>query len=119
MPEIVYATPELVAAAAGAPLRRTVQAIAMVEGEHLYGTCGIYEDLTRTCIYIDAIDPDWIRHPREVIRGARTILELARRRGLPIHAHAVPEVPASGRFLEHFGFRRIGDSSTYELEARP
>lgn len=108
MAEIAFARPEHVAAAVGAPLGQTIQGVVMLEGDEVLMLGGVYTDVDRTVVFVDAKPEGWKRK-RELVRGARLLLDLARRRGLPVYAQALEGVEKAESMLEHFGFARVQD----------
>lgn len=101
-----FATPEDVVRNYGAPADRTVRALAFKDGERVVGCAGLYLDGGRLVLFSDMQD-DVRKAPRALVKAYRTLLAIASRIGLVVHAVPSPGIEASVRFLEHMGFRHI------------
>lgn len=101
MIEIVYATPEMLAAIDG-PQPRTVRAIAALRDGEVAGVSGYLVDGGRAVVFSRIIGK---LPPKTIMRAARMTLAMAEESGLPIVAMPDPDIPGSKRFLSRLGFR--------------
>lgn len=106
MIKIIPATQEHVAAL-DIPLKRSAQMIVFVRSDGApVGYAGVFPETCRLILFSKLTD-EARAGARAIVRGCRQLLELADRRGIPVHALPDPGVPASERFLHHMGFTRL------------
>lgn len=109
---VAYASEQDVAANYGAPQDRTVRAVAFKRGAEVLGIAGLYLDGGRMVLFSDMRD-EVRAAPRALVKAYRTLLGIAGRTGLAVHAIPDPGIEAAPRFLEHMGFRYL-DQGVYE-----
>lgn len=107
-----FATEQDVAANYGAPQERTVRAVAFKRGAEVVGIAGLYLDHGRMVLFSD-MKAEVRKAPRALVKAYRTLLGIAGRTGLAVHAIPDPEIEAAPRFLEHMGFAYL-DRGVYE-----
>lgn len=90
----------------GALVGKTVRAVAFKDGDEVVGCAGLYLDGGRLVLFSDMRD-EVRKAPRALVRAYRTLLGIAARIGLAVHAVPSPGIEASVRFLEHMGFRPL------------
>lgn len=112
MIRVEFATAEDLAANYGAPVERTVRAVAFKRGAEVVGCAGLYLDAGRMVLFSDVKD-EVRRAPRAIVKAYRTLLGIAKRTGLAVHAVPDPGIGASTRFLEHMGFTYL-DRGVYQ-----
>lgn len=112
MIRVEFATADDVAAMYGAPVERTVRAVAFKEGDQVLGCAGLYIDQGRMVLFSDMRD-EVRKAPRALVKAYRTLLAIAARSGLAVHAIPDPGVEKAVPFLEHMGFRYL-DRGVYQ-----
>lgn len=107
MTEIVPATEYLFARMQGGLPRRTSRALVAVKDGDPIGLIGLIPDGDALMVYANLTDE--IRKDRKaLVRLSRAFETLAG--DFTVIATASLSVEASGRFLEHFGFKRLHDN---------
>lgn len=106
-PEIVPATPEILLAFYGRPLKRTARAwAALLQGEPI---CigGYYQDGERTIAFSDFRPIMREKFTKTAVKMALMVMDELRQEGVTVHAGADCAVEAAGRFLEYLGFHHV------------
>lgn len=112
MAEIVNATSEMLSQFENHP--KTVRAIAAVEGDKVLGIAGFYPQngALVLCAYIaDEARKEMNKHKRTLIQCARKLIGMTK--GMPLLAHADPEIEGSEVLLRHLGFQPTNDKDVY------
>lgn len=112
MIRVEFATAEDLVANYGAPIGRTVRAVALKRGDEVVGCAGLYLDAGRLVIFSDMKD-EVRQAPRAIVKGYRMLLAIAARTGLVVHAIPDPGVEKAVSFLEHMGFKYL-DRGVYQ-----
>lgn len=112
MIRVEFATAQDLAANYGAPVERTVKAVAFKRGAEVVGCAGLYLDAGRMVLFSDMRD-EVRRAPRALVKAYRTLLGIAARAGLAVHAVPDPGVEKAVPFLEHMGFAYL-DRGVYQ-----
>lgn len=106
MAKLVFAEPQHILAKLGG-FPRTVRAIAAIDDAGLVlGVAGYFEDMGCLVMFIDAEESVWL-DKRMVVRGGRQLMDLVRRRAMPVLALASRNPEGPQPLLEHWGFERI------------
>lgn len=77
-----------------------------MDGDEVLAVAGMYPDGHRLCLFADLTD-SLRKNKRALIKGYRAVLEMAAKKGAPVHAVADPEIEGSRALLEHMGFQNL------------
>lgn len=113
MPEIVPATAEMIARFEGHT--KTVRAIAAVDGDRVLGVTGFYPQNGHYVLFAGIAEDarrEMNRHKRTLIACARKVMAMTR--GMPLLAHADPDIEGSDVLLKHLGFTPTNDKDIWQ-----
>lgn len=109
MDKLIPATAEHVQAIYGAPFKRTAIAITGESEGKPFGIGAIYPH-EGCMIMVFCLTPEGRenvkRHAKAIVKGARYLLDKARRYNLPVQTTA-DDYPRSRELLEHLGFKPV------------
>lgn len=114
MIRVEFATAEDLAANYGAPIGRTVRAVVFKRDAEVVGCAGLYLDAGRMVMFSDVKD-EVRQAPRAVVKAYRTLLGIAERTGLAVHAIPDPGIDKAVPFLERMGFAYL-DRGVYQWQ---
>lgn len=112
MTEVVPATLADFVAVYGCAPKFTFQGYAVRRDGVAVCICGLYSDGERSVAFIRV--NDGVR-PRDVVKVANLVLQLAEKRGTPVFAIRDRSLPTSEGFIKHFGFTYAGESPEGEV----
>ena len=104
---IVPATPALLAQTRVGKPPMTMRALVAIDetGKPL-AVAGLYAEPHRLILFSDLCD-ELRQNKRALIKGIRQVMDIAQRKGAPVHALADPEIPGSAALLKHMGFHHL------------
>jgi len=104
--EIVNANPDLMQRFYGEPPAKTVRAKVVVRGEEILGVVGTYLDEGLTILFSDYTDELRAHYKVALLKSAKAALRTIDKR-FPVISQADPEIPGSGKLLQHLGFEPL------------
>lgn len=93
---------------------KSARVLAAVRGDQVLGIGGVCRTEAGYLVFASLTD-ELRRDKRALVRGARAVLELARRCRAPLFATCDETIPGAANFLKHIGFAPgIGNLWFYE-----
>lgn len=97
----------------GHPPSNTLRGVAGVEDGKLLGIGGVVYEYGLAKAFME-LKPEAKAYKRDIVRGARAVLNMMRREHWLVYAVAGDSEQAP-RFLQHFGFQKLKDSRIGEI----
>lgn len=98
-------------------LSKSVHAFAAVDGDRVLGITGVYIT-NRSWVIFSTLTDELRQNKRIIIKGYRMIMDVVKRRKMPVYSLACPNIEGSAKLLEHIGFTRLtGDLFVWRAEA--
>lgn len=108
MTRVRYATPADILAFYGEAPRPSMQAVVLEVDGAVLGVGGLYTEAGRIIGFSD-FKPEAANYKLSIIRGAKMILELMRKKRRPIYAVRDESIDTAPGFLAYLGFEQDGD----------
>lgn len=107
-------TPEIAQRFFGGSPKTTAKGFAALRDGEPLCIGGVYHSHDRTVVFAN-VKPEMRAYPIAGMKLARKVMEMVKSLGVTVYAMADCDVEASGRFLEHLGFKHL-EGVVYEWQ---